>query len=128
MNREESVGENVLQVIKGTGFALVFSLVSALLFALLLRFTYIPQTIIYPVNQLLKSIAIVVGTLVCVRGEKGFLKGGGIALAFTALSYLAFSAIGGDFSLSWMIAVELLLSVMTGVIAGSIAVNLRRNG
>jgi putative membrane protein (TIGR04086 family) len=128
MEREESVGENVLQVIKGVGFALVFSLVTALLFALLLRFTYIPQTIIYPVNQLLKSIAIVVGTLTCVRGEKGFLKGGGIALVFTALSYLAFSAIGGDFSLSWMIAVELLLSVMTGVITGSIAVNLRRNG
>ena len=128
MERDENVVENVVQVIKGTAFALVFSWMAALLFALVLRFTYLPQTIVYPVNQLIKAVAIVVGALACVRGEKGFLKGGAIALVFTALSYLSFSALGGDFSLSWMIAVELLISVMTGVLSGSIAVNLRRNG
>ena len=128
MQREGSIGENVFQVIKGTGFALALSLVSALLFAVLLRFAYVPDTWIYPVNQTIKAVCITAGVLVCVRGEKGFLKGGGIALLFTALSYLAFSAVGGDFSLSWMIAVELFISVMTGVLSGSIAVNFRRNG
>lgn len=128
MQREGSVGESLFQIIKGTGLALVLSLVTALLFAVLLRCTYIPDSLIYPVNQTLKAICIIVGALVCVRGEKGFIKGGAIALLFTALSYLAFSAIGGDFSLSWMIVVEVFLALMTGVLSGSIAVNLRRNG
>lgn len=128
MQREGSVGESLFQIIKGTGLALVLSLVTALLFAVLLRCTYIPDSLIYPVNQTLKAICIIVGALLCVRGEKGFIKGGAIALLFTALSYLAFSAIGGDFSLSWMIVVEVFLALMTGVLSGSIAVNLRRNG
>ncbi len=126
--QRETVGEDVFQVVKGTGLALLISVVTALLFAVVLRCTYIPDTCIYPVNQTLKAIALAVGVLVCVRGEKGFLKGGGIALLFTALSYLAFSAIGGDFSLSWLIIVEVFLAVMIGVLSGSIAVNLRRNG
>ena len=128
MQREGNVGEGLFQVIKGTGLALVISFVSVLLFAVLLRCGYIPESMIYPINQTLKACAITAGTLACVRGEKGFIKGGGIALLFTALSYLAFSAIGGDFSVSWMIAVELFISLMTGVLSGSIAVNLRRNG
>lgn len=128
MQREGNVGEGLFQVIKGTGLALVISFVSVLLFAVLLRCGYIPESMIYPINQTLKACAIVAGVLACVRGEKGFIKGGGIALLFTALSYLAFSAIGGDFSVSWMIAVELFIALMTGVLSGSIAVNLRRNG
>ena len=127
MEKDGSVGENLFQMIKGTGFALGLSLLSALLFAVLLRVAYIPDGLIYPVNQTLKTICVVVGVLVCVRGEKGYLKGGAIALLFTALSYLAFSAIGGDFSLSWMIGVELFITMMAGVLSGSIAVNLRRN-
>ena len=128
MQREGNIGENLFQVIKGTGLGLGLSLFSALLFAVLLRCTYIPDGWIYPVNQTLKTVCIVVGVLLCVRGEKGYLKGGAIALLFTALSYLAFSSIGGDFSLSWMIVVELFISVMAGVLSGSIAVNFRRNG
>ena len=127
MEREESVGGEIFQVVKGVGVSLILSLIMALIFAVALRFCYLPQQIIYPINQLIKGIAVVIGTLICVRGEKGFLKGLIIALVFTALSYLAFSALGGDFSLSWMIAVELLITGMIGVLSGSIAVNLQRN-
>ena len=128
MDREESVGEEIFQVIKGVGIALAVSLSLVLLFAVLLRVTYMPKQVIYPINQLIKCVSVVAGTLLCVRGEKGFLKGLIIALVFTATSYLAFSALGGDFSLSWMLAVELLIVGMTGALSGSIAVNLRRNG
>lgn len=128
MQREGNIGESLFQVIKGTGLALALSLILALLFAVLLRCAYIPDTLIYPVNQTIKAVSLALGVLLCVRGEKGFIKGGGVALLFTALSYLAFSSIGGDFSLSWMIAVELFLAVMVGALSGSIAVNLRRNG
>ena len=66
------------------------------------------------------------GTLLFIRGEKGWLKGGGAGLLFFALSYLTFSAIGGDFSLSWLIFMELGLALFAGVLGGVIGVNLRR--
>ena len=126
MQREGSVGEGLFQIVKGTGLALLLSLVSALLFAVLLRCTYVPDSFIYPVNQTLKAVCITVGALVFVRGEKGFVKGGAIALLFTALSYLAFSAIGNDFSLSWLIFAELFLGLFVGALSGIIAVNIKR--
>jgi hypothetical protein len=57
---------------------------------------------------------------------KGGLKGGIIGLLFAAVSYLAFSALGGDFSLSWLIIAELLLGLFVGALSGIIAVNVRR--
>jgi hypothetical protein len=45
---------------------------------------------------------------------------------FTALSYLAFSAFGGDFSLSWLIFVEVGVAFLAGALSGILAVNLKR--
>ena len=126
MQNETTYGNGFFTVVKSTLLALAFSLLASVVFACVLRAAPIPSKAIYPVNQTLKVLAICLGALVFVRGEKGWLKGGASALAFTALSYLAFSAIGGDFSLSWLIIVELAIALLAGVVSGAIAVNLRR--
>ena len=127
MQNETTVGNGLFQILKGALFALAFSFLMTVIFANVLRFTPLPDKVIYPVNQTVKVLSIAVGTLVFIRGEKGFLKGIAVALIFTALSYLAFSAIGGDFSLSWLIFAELFIAVLSGIICGAVAVNLRRN-
>ncbi len=116
----------VFSLIKGVFIALACSLFLTVVFACVLRFSGLSARVIYPVNQTIKVISVALGALVAVRGEKGWLKGGGIGLLFTALSYLAFAAIGGDFSLSWLIIAELSLGVFSGALCGVIAVNLRR--
>ncbi len=116
----------VFVLIKGVLLALACSLFLTVVFACILRFGGLPSRAIYPVNQTIKVVSVALGALVAVRGEKGWLKGGGIGLAFTALSYLAFAAIGGDFSLSWLIFAELALGVFSGALCGVVAVNLRR--
>lgn len=128
MENQSRTGNGIFQVIKGAGLALAFSLLTAVVFANVLRFAPLPDSVIYPVNQTVKTVAICLGTLLCVRGEKGFIKGIGVALLFTALSYLAFSAFGGDFSLSWLIFAELGVSLLAGVISGAVAVNMRHDG
>ena len=114
------------QIIKGVGVALAFSLLTAIVFAVLLSVSPLPDKVIYPVNQTLKVLAVAIGALLFVREEKGLIKGGAIGLLFTALSYLTFSAVGGDFSLSWLIFGELFLALLTGCICGALAVNIRR--
>ena len=84
------------------------------------------QRTIYTVNQVLKAVALAVGVLAFIRGEKGWLKGGVSGLLFTGLSYLAFSAIGGDFSLSWLIFAELAIAFLVGAISGILAVNMKK--
>lgn len=122
------VTENMFQIIKSVAIALAFSFLCAVVFAAVLRWTALPDTVIYPVNQVVKVLAIALGVLTFVRGEKGFLKGGAAGALFIALSYLAFSAIGGDFSASWLLALEAAVGVTVGALCGALAVNMRREG
>ena len=125
MRNETTYGNGFFAIVKAVLLSLAVSLLSAIVFAVILRSTSMDEKVIYPVNQTVKIIAVCLGTLVFVRGEKGFIKGGGIALVFTALSYLAFSALGGDFSLSWLIFAELGVALFAGVVSGAVAVNMR---
>ncbi len=123
----ERSGNAFFQILKGVAIALVFSLISAAAFAAVLRFTGVGDKGIYAVNQAIKVLAITLGCLAGLRGERGLFKGLAVGLLFTALSYLSFSSLGGDFSLSWLIFVELTISLLAGGLSGALAVNLRRN-
>ena len=125
---EKEFGNGLFQIIKGVGLALLSALLGAFIFAGVLRLSSLPDKIIYPINQSIKVLAVAIGTFFCVREEKGLLKGLGIGLLFSALSYLTFSAIGGDFSLSWLIVAELALSAFVGIVCGILAVNLKKSG
>lgn len=127
MYEESTTGNGLFQIIKGVALALAFSFLTAVVFASALKTFPIPDKVVYPVNQTLKVLCVLLGSFAFVRGEKGYLKGGAIGLLFTALSYLTFSAIGGDFSLGWLVIVELFLSLFSGVVGGALAVNFRRN-
>jgi putative membrane protein (TIGR04086 family) len=126
MRQDNSYGNVFFSVLKGAALSLALSLLFSILFACLMRATAIPHKAIYPVNQTAKGVFILVGAIAFVRGEKGWLQGGGIGLLFTALSYLAFSAIGGDFSFSWLILTELLLAFLAGALGGILAVNMKK--
>ena len=118
--------DGAFSIVKGALFSVAFSLLLAIVFAVILRMGAISDGVIYPINQVVKVVAVALGALLFVRGEKGWIKGGVIGLVFTALSYLLFSAIGGDFSLSWMIIIELAVGFFSGALSGIIAVNLKR--
>ena len=126
MRSETGYGNGFFTVIKATLLALAVSLMVALAFAVILRVSGMGERWIYTINQLAKGISILVGVAVFVRGEKGWLKGGGVGVLFTGLSYLAFSAIGGDFSLGWLILLELLTAFFVGAISGILAVNVKK--
>ena len=115
------------EVVKGALLSLAFSLVGAFLFALVLRAFPVPNGAVLPVNQIVKILAIFVGVLFSVRNEKGLLKGVLIGVFTALLTCLAFSALGGDFSLSWLIVVELFVCALVGGLSGVFAVNARRN-
>ena len=124
--QNEDFSNGGFSIVKAVAFSVAVSLLGAVIFAVILRSCALSDSIIYPVNQVIKSVALAMGAVMFVRGEKGWLKGRIVGVLFTAVSYLAFSAIGGDFSLSWLIFAELFLGVFVGALSGIIAVNLKR--
>lgn len=123
---QSSRSDGIFGILKSVALALGFSVLTTVIFAVILRVAPIPEQAVYPVTQTLKVLSIIVGTMAFTRGEKGWLKGVGIALIFTALSYVAYSAIGGVFTVSWFILVEILISLAAGILSGVLAVNVKR--
>ena len=126
MRDEISYGNGLFSVVKAVGVALAISFLSVLVFASILRTSNVSEKVIYPVNQTIKVIAIFLGGLFFIDGEKGWLKGLGVGALFTAVSYLTFSTIGGGFALSWLAIAELALGIITGILGGIVAVNVKR--
>lgn len=116
-------GNRFFNILKGALLALAISLFLSVLFAAVLKATNLSQKVVYPVAQVIKNLSVLIGVLAVVRGEKGWLQGVSVAGLSTAFSYLTFSAIGGDFALSWLIFIELLLTILTGALGGALAVN-----
>ena len=126
MRNETGYGNGFFTMIKATLFALSVSLLTVVGFAVLLRVCDMDAKWIYTINQVVKVLSIALGVFLFVQGEKGWLKGGATGLLFTGLSYLAFSALGGDFSLSWLILLEMLIAFLGGAISGILTVNLKK--
>ena len=116
---------NILQVTKSVFAAVVFSLAFVLIFTVIIQFCNLSAAVIKPVNQVFKTLAIALGGIIFLRGEKGWLKGlihGIIAVVFT---YLLFALISMSISISWKFIFELLLGAAAGAISGVIGVNIR---
>ncbi|MBR2903124.1 MAG: YrzE family protein [Clostridia bacterium] len=126
MNKENISSNFAFQVVKGTAVALLASLISVAIYAVVLKWVPASNLVVTIVTQVLKSVALAVGVLLSVRGEKGLIKGCVCGLLFSMLGYLTFSALGGGFSLSWLILVELLVFVAVGGLMGVVAVNVKK--
>lgn len=121
------VKESFIQIAKATLFAITFSLVYVLVFTLIIHLAQLSANVIKPVNQVFKIIAVALGSLLFIRGQKGYLKGAIVGLCTVILSYILFSAIGGSFKISWLFALEILISVAAGLVTGIIAVNVKKS-
>ena len=119
--------ESILQILKATLFAVMFSLVYVLIFTLIIQLIQLSSAVIKPVNQVFKIIAVALGSLLFIRGQKGFIKGALTGLCTVLFNYLVFSIIGGSFAISWTFLLEILISSVAGLVTGIIAVNLKKS-
>ena len=110
----------------------IVSLLSALslifIFALVIRYCGINNSLITPVNIAIKIISISLGVFVATKdGTKGLLKGAIIGIVFVVLCTLVFAIISHSFSLRSTIFADFALAAIAGIISGILFVNLRKN-
>ena len=120
-----SENSTLFQIVKGTGIAVLFALVATVLFSFILRLTPVPDSVIMPVDQCIKALAVLFGCLFSLRGEKGWLKGLAVGMLTVALTGFVFSAVARDFSFSLLLLAEFAFGAVAGLLSGIVAVNLR---
>lgn len=127
---ENSFGSTniILQLTKGTFWALSFALLSILLFAFIIKYTSISSEAIQPVNQVIKALSILIGCFVFGKKikTKGWLFGGIIGVLFTLLAFVVFSILDGSFSFNLNLLNDIIFGALMGIIAGIICITLRK--
>ena len=111
---------------RGVSLAIIVCLAAVLIFALVIQFTGLPESVIMPVNQFIKVLAMFIGCFFSLRGSKGWLKGGLVGLIAGGLTFLLFALLGG-FPSGLRILWDLLFCVGVGILSGIISVNLKKD-
>ena len=119
--------KDIFQIVKAAAAAIIVSLLFVLIFTLIIQLFSLPLDAVKPVNQVFKILSIVVGGLIFIRGDKGWLKGIIYGLIAVVATYLLYGAIARSLSISWKFAIEILLGAVSGAITGIIAVNIKKN-
>ncbi len=115
----------LLNVLKGAIIAVSFSLVFILIFALLIKLFNISDSVITPVNQVLKIVSIFLGCFFALKKfpQKGLITGALIGIVYTVLAFLIFSALGRTFMLNLSFLNDLTFSLIIGGLCGIFLVN-----
>ncbi len=118
--------QSILNIVRGTLFSLLFSVVGVLILTIVAKYTEIADKPIMIINQIIKIVACTLGIFVGFRGEKGgFFVGLIVGLLYTVLSFLIFSLLSGGLNFSDVTIYDFLLGIACGVISGILAVNLK---
>ena len=123
------MGENskqfVLETLRGIILSTVITLVSILLFALIVKVANLSSSVIKPVNQFIKAISLFLGCFFSVKAGKGLIKGAIVGIVYTVFIYVLFSLIGGNaFKAGFFI--DLIAGALIGVLSGIISVNVKK--
>lgn len=109
----------ILQAIKAGLLSLVFSCIGILLLALVAKLCNIGDKALPIINQVLKVVAVAIGTLISVKDEKFWLKALIGALIFWLLSFALYAIMGGQIHFG-QIALDLVISVAVALIVALI--------
>lgn len=105
----------ILQALKAGLLSLLFSCIGILLLALVAKLCNIGDKALPIINQVIKVVAIALGTLISVKDEKFLLKALIGAVLFWLLSFALFAIMGGQISFG-QIALDLGISIVVAAI------------
>ncbi len=115
----------VAKFVTGLGMSVILSLSSVLLLAFAVKKTGLSGTAVKFILEFVKVFAIFVGCVFGLSGNKKGLKGALMGALVTIATYLLFSIISGDFSMSYKTGIDLIASAAAGLISGGI-LNVKR--
>jgi len=126
-SEQETKKISVFSLALGSIISVIMSLGMILVFALVIKWFNLSDSIITPVNIFIKIISIAIGVFVVTRdGKQGFIKGLLVGLIYVVCCYVIFSLLLGSFSLTASNFLDLVLGLVSGAICGIMFVNLKK--
>ncbi len=128
-DKTSSSNQLVKTLIKGSLVSLCISLVGILVFAFILKFTNIPESVIAPVNQVIKGLSVFIGVFIGLKKSKemGLVSGLLIGLVYTILAFFVFSILAGSFVFDRTLLNDIIFGAIMGSICGIICVNIKKS-
>ena len=113
-------------IIKGVFTTVIITLISVLIFGVVIKIATLNGGVIKAVNQFIKMISIFLGCFACVRGSSGMIKGGLTGILSTIAVYLIFSLLCGGMDFDFAFVLDLVFGLIIGAISGIISVNTKK--
>ncbi len=116
---------NLIRILKGTGFAVVMTLVLLLIYSCLLTYTNIKESIMPVVVTTVTALSILVGSFISSMHIKknGLTNGALVGMIYILIIYLLSSVISGNFSVNIASIIMMATSILAGAVGGIIGVN-----
>lgn len=123
-NLSES-GNDIKKILIGSSISIIITLITLLIFAILLTYTNISENTIPTVTIILSIASILIGSTISMSKIKknGIIKGGAVGLIYIMIIYLLSSIIEKNFALNTQSIIMIIGSILSGIIGGVIGVN-----
>lgn len=117
--------ENIKNIFKGVGIALIVTILALLVFSIILTYTNVSENTITPVIIVVTAISILCGSSISTKKIKknGMVNGGLIGLVYLLILYIISSILNWRFGLNLQSLIMILLGIAFGILGGIIGVN-----
>lgn len=118
--------ENLIRVVKGSIVAIIITLILLFIFAALLTYTKIQESVINPVVIVITAISILIGSSISTLKIKknGLLNGALVGLIYIITIYLISSLTGSGITCNINSIIMMASAIVAGMLGGIIGVNL----
>ena len=118
-----------ITIIKGTVISLVLTLLLLLVFAIILTYTNVSESMIPAVIIVITAISLLIGSSIANKKIKknGILNGGMIGGIYLLSLYIISSVINGSFSMGLKSIIMVTIGILFGIIGGIIGVNSKKS-
>ena len=123
---ENNQNKMMMRILKGLLFSFIITLMSIFVFAIVLTYTNISESVIPIVIICLTFVSILIGSMIGVRkvNKNGMLHGAIIGGTYVILLYFISSLLNTGFALNLYTIFMILAGIFAGIIGGIVGINM----
>ena len=125
---EISKKSNYFYVFKGIIISVLISIISLLIYSLILANSNIQENTIFPVVAIITSLSILIGSLISSTKikNKGIINGGIVGGTYIIIIYILSSILSNNFSLNLYSLIMIAIAILAGMFGGVLGVNIKK--
>lgn len=127
MNAKSNVIKNSVPYLVAVTIAIITSLVSIIIFAIAIKWFSLADSVIMPVNMLIKGVSLLLGLIYLLKDKRnGLVKGVIHGCVYFLASFVLFSALAGALNIGLGLLFDFLYIITLSGLFGIILVNIKK--